>query len=101
MGKEKVLKRWNEYIERLFHNNIGEKSTIYKSRKRSVILNSEVRLALCKKKKNKAIKPDMIVKEILTALGNLGIDKITKMINKIYNSGEILEEHRKSISMHC
>lgn len=34
-------------------------------------------------KRNKAIRPGDIVREMLTALDNLGIDKFTKIINGI------------------
>ena len=53
--------------------------------------------ALAKSKRNKAAGPDGIVTEMLTALDDFGIKKITELINEIYNSGEIPEELSRSI----
>lgn len=47
-----------------------------------VVLKSEVKLALAIMNRNKAAGPDSIVIEILSVLDNLGIDKITEVINK-------------------
>lgn len=51
---------------------------MHKNIKKPVILKSEVRQALTKKKRNKE---DKIVREMLTALDDLGDDKVTKVIN--------------------
>lgn len=53
------------------------------------ILKFEVIAALIKKKTNKAAGPDGIVIEMLSALNNFNRDKITEIINEIYNSGDI------------
>lgn len=46
---------------------------------------------------NKAAGHDMIVKGMLSALDNFGIDEITEVINEIYSCGHILENLAKSI----
>ena len=46
---------------------------------------AEVRAALAKMKRNKAADPDEIVTDILTALGNFGIEKLTEFINDVYD----------------
>lgn len=55
------------------------------------ILKFEVIAALIKKKTIKAAGPDGIVIEMLSALNNFNSDKITEIINEIYNSVDILE----------
>lgn len=62
-----------------------------------VVLKSEVKLALAMMNRNKSAGPNSIVIEILSALDNLGIDKITEIINKklmtatkiLKNSGDV------------
>lgn len=48
-------------------------------------------------KRNKAGGPDEVVTEILRTLDNLHIDKVTKVIDKIYDSGKIAGELCRSI----
>lgn len=47
--------------------------------------------------RNKATGPDGIVIEMLAALDDFCIDKITDIINEIYNSGYISEDLNRSI----
>lgn len=46
---------------------------------------------------NKSAGPDEIVTEMLSPLVDFGIDKITKVINELYNAGDILKHLSKSI----
>jgi len=48
-------------------------------------------------KRNKAAGPDEIVTEMLTSLEDFGMEKLTELINKLYNSGEIPNDLSKSI----
>ncbi|XP_047482487.1 uncharacterized protein LOC125034631 [Penaeus chinensis] len=61
------------------------------------ILKSEKKAAVGKVKKNKAAGPDEIVTEMVTAMEDFGIEKLTNVINDIYGSGEIPKELSKSI----
>ena len=97
MEKDKVLQRWTEYITDLFHDNRGEKPIIRKNMEGPEILRSEVRAAIAKMKRNKTAGPDKIVIEMVTALEDFGIEKVTEVINEIYNTGEIPEDLSKSI----
>lgn len=47
------------------------------------------------KMKDKAAEPDQVVIEVVIALDDFGIVKVTGVINKIYNIGEILEHLRR------
>ena len=61
------------------------------------ILRSEMRAAMTKMKRNKTAGPDEIVIEVVTALEDIGIEKVTEVINEIYNTGEIPVDLSKSI----
>lgn len=56
----------------------------------------EAEIILAKMKRDKAAGPDEIVIEMLVALDEFDIDKITELINKIY-SGDILENLSRSV----
>ena len=61
------------------------------------ILKSEAGTAIAKMKLSKSAGPDGIVTEMITALEDYGIDKLTDVINKIYDSGEFQADLCKSI----
>lgn len=46
--------------------------------------------------RNKAVWHDRILLEIILSLNVFKVDKITEIINEIYESGDILENPRKS-----
>ena len=97
MDKSKMLERWTEYIGDLFQDNRGEKPVIKKNIDGPKILISEVRTAMSKMKNNKAAGPDEIVAEMVSALDDFGIQKLTECLNEIYDTGVIPEELSKSI----
>ena len=92
-----MLERWTEYIGDLFQDNRGEKPVIKKNIDGPKILISEVRTAMSKMKNNKATGPDEIVAEMVSALDDFGLQKLTECLNEIYDTGEIPEELSKSI----
>ena len=61
------------------------------------ILADEVRSAIRKLKKSKACGPDNISAEMLQAAEEFSTQEITKIANKIYNSGEIPRKLLQSI----
>ena len=61
------------------------------------ILKSEVTEALRSMKNNKAPGNDNIMKEFLEACGDIGISKLAKVMNKIYESGCIPQQMKESI----
>ena len=52
---------------------------------------------MSKMKNNKAAGPDEIVAEMVSALDDFGLQKLTECLNEIYDTGEIPEELSKSI----
>ena len=61
------------------------------------ILKSEVRTAIKMMRKNKAAGPDGVVIEMIEALEEYGVEKLTEIINKIYDDGKFPEDLSKSI----
>ena len=61
------------------------------------ILKSEVRTAIKMMRKNKAAGPDGVVIEMIETLEEYGVDKLTEIINKIYDDGKFPEDLSKSI----
>lgn len=61
------------------------------------ILESEVRSALAKRTRNKVAGSEGIAIEISAAMEDFCIDKIVQIINEIYNSDDIQENHSRSI----
>ena len=61
------------------------------------ILASEVGEAIRRMKSNKAAGPDGIVTEMVVALEDFGIKKLTEVINQIYKDGQFPEDLSKSI----
>ena len=61
------------------------------------ILEDEVRFALSKMKNNKAPGPDDMPSELISALEEVGIKEVTKLLNTIYDTGEIPTDTKKSI----
>ena len=97
MEKGDILNRWSEYIEELFDDNRASKPNIKKNIEGPPIMKGEVRLAIKSMKTNKATGPDGISIEMIQCLDELGVDVMTKLINKIYDTGEIPEDLTKSI----
>ena len=90
MEKERILEGWTEYIGELFSDNRGEKTTIMKQMEGPKILKSELKAAMSKMKRNKAARPDEITTEMLQALDEFGIEKLTELIDIVYDSGKFL-----------
>ena len=95
--KEQILERWTEYIGDLFADDRGDKPEIRKSMEGPEIMKEEVRATLRKMKRNKAAGPDGVVIEMILALEDFGIDKLTEILNEVYNSGEIPDDLSKSV----
>ena len=97
MEKERILERWTEYIGELFSDNRGQKPTIMKQIEGPKILKSEVKAAMSKMKRNIAVGPDEITTEMLQALDEFEVEKLTELIYIVYDSGEIPDDLSKAI----
>ena len=97
MEKEKILERWSEYIGDLYGSDRNEQFDIELDLEGPVILESEVSHAIHKTKRGKAGGPDNIVVEMLEALEEFGTEELTKILNRIYDTGHLPEDLTKSI----
>jgi hypothetical protein len=98
MEIDEVLKRWEEYVTELFKDDDrGERPVITKKIEGPPILKDEIAAAMKKMKNRKSPGTDGIMIEMLNATEDFAVDKITKLANKIYNTGYIPEEMKKSV----
>ena len=98
MNNEDILKRWAEYIEQLYDDNDRKRlNRTHMTEECLPILKHEVEAACREMKKGKATGQDGISIELIEALGDRGIDALTKIFNVIYYKGELPEELRKSV----
>ena len=105
MEKDKVMERWAEYVEpeELYRDETrGEDASIDKSQMESEVktISSEEIVAVIRDlPKGKACGSDNISAELLQCMGERGVQIMTRLINKIYQSGFIPEDFRESISV--
>ena len=81
MEKEKIKERWIEYIGELYNSQRNEHFIFNNNGEGPPILKDEVRYAMNKMKHGKAPGPDKITSEILEALEDFGLEKVTKLVN--------------------
>ena len=93
MDKEKILERWAEYIGELFEDNRKEHDVMKKNFAGPPIMKDEVREAMRKMKTGKATGPDGLSIELI----EYGIEKVTTLLNEIYDTGQIPVDISRSI----
>ena len=91
MEMEEVKDRWNEYIRELFQDQRPETVTLSTNDDGPTILKSEVECAMRGMKKGKAVGEDGVALEMILTLGEFGVIELTKLFNKIYTSGNVVE----------
>ena len=92
-----IKNRWIEYIGELFHDTQGALPHFPDSTEGPNVLKSEVQTAINMMRRNRAAGPDGIVVEMLEALEEYGVEKLTDIINRIYHGGDFPEDLHKSI----
>ena len=97
VNKDDILNRWTQYIGELYDDTRKGMPRTANVRDGPKILQSEVRSAVKGMKKNKAAGSDGVVVEMIKALEEYGLEKLTGVINKIYDEGAFPEELAKSI----
>jgi len=96
MEQEEMLQRWKEYIGELFADSRGQRPVSQK-RGGNDIMEEEIKKALDSMAKAKAAGPDGIVVEMLSALEEFGVSRITQLANKIYAEEHFPAEMCKSV----
>ena len=97
METEEVVGRWSEYISELFMDDRPADVDINYNVEGPPIMKEEVQAALQKMKAGKAVGDDGIAVEMLKALGDFAIEKITEIANIIYGNGEVTTHMCKSV----
>ena len=101
--QQRVQQRWKEYCEDLLNQeNPRERREVcaWKVLKEvEEVTEEEVKTALKKMKKGKARGPDDIPVEVWLILGDVGIEWLTKLINKVLKGEKMPDEWRKSVSI--
>jgi len=87
---------WEEYIEKLFQDVRAEEHNAMDSTSGPEIVESEVMYAVRQLRNGKAPGPDNICGELLKLIEGKGITMLTKLFNKVYLSGNLPIEWRKS-----
>jgi len=96
--KEDALNRWAEYVEELYDDrNRGEADMGDLVHEVYNISELEIKNVISGLPKDKACGEDTISAELLQCMGEEGIETVTRLINKIYTSGYIPEDFRRSI----
>ena len=95
--KKDLLLRWKEYTQELFQDDRGERPLIENANEGPSILKEEVESALKKMKNNKAAGPDEIRVELIKSLEEFGINKLTEILNEMYESGNLPDDLLKSV----
>ncbi|GFS26516.1 LINE-1 retrotransposable element ORF2 protein [Elysia marginata] len=90
MEKDKILERWAEYTHELFDDNRKFDHNVMKRNFAGLpIMKDEVRAAIRKMKAGKATGPDGVAVEMIEALEEYRVEKLTSLLNNIYDTGEI------------
>ena len=96
-AEEEIAERWMEYIKELYSDERRGQIPAIETLSGPRILESEVKSALKAMKSGKAAGSDEISSEMLRALGDNSIKRITELVNMIYNSGDLPKDLKKSI----
>ncbi|GFS27117.1 RNA-directed DNA polymerase from mobile element jockey-like [Elysia marginata] len=96
--KDKILERWAEYIHELFDDNRKHDHNVMKRNFAGPpIMKDEARAAIRKMKAGKATGPDGTAVEMIEALEEYGVEKLTSLLNEIYDTGEIPTDISRSV----
>uniref|UniRef100_A0A8D8RKC5 Craniofacial development protein 2 n=1 Tax=Cacopsylla melanoneura TaxID=428564 RepID=A0A8D8RKC5_9HEMI len=84
--QQEKKERWMQYVEELFEDDRGMMDEITGDSGPSIMEN-EVEIAIKQMKEGKAAGPDNLEIEFMKLLNETGVKKLTKMYNKIYETG--------------
>ena len=92
------MERWAEYVEELYKDeNRGQADVSDVVNEDYVIRSDGIETVIKDLPKGKACSNDNISAELLQGMGEKVLEVMTSLINKIYKSGYIPEDFRKSI----
>ena len=101
VNSEAVLKRRKEYFEKLMNeeNNREPRTeeTEVVNEEVNCVNREEVKNALRRMKKGKAVGPDELPVEVWKCMGKMGIEFLTRLFNRLLMGKRIPEEWRRSV----
>ena len=101
VNSEAVLKRWKEYFEKLINeeNNRDSRTEEEEMVNEEIICVSreEVKNALRRMKKGKAVGSDELPVEVWKCIGKMGIKFLTRLFNRILVGERMPDEWRRSV----
>jgi len=99
--KSKVIKRWQQYCEKLMASDNDNTNTINQrelwDESEPPLLRSEIEMAIKRLRNHKAAGSDDIVAEMIKATTEKGVDIIHKICSKIWTTGEWPKDWCESI----
>ena len=101
LNSEAVLKRWKEYFEKMMNeeNNRGPRTEEVEVVNKEVncVSRKEVKNALRRMKKDKAVGPDDLPVEVWKCMGKMEIKFLTRVFNRLLMGEWMPEEWRRSV----
>ena len=87
--QDQIKRRWTEYIRELYAADTKEKKPVIRKDMNSrKIDEGEIKIAMSKMKRRKAVGNDQIAYEMIEVLDEFMVSKITEIANYIYDSVE-------------
>ncbi|KAK3571078.1 hypothetical protein QTP86_001733, partial [Hemibagrus guttatus] len=100
-SEESVQRRWKEYFEELMNEEDEREKRVEGvnsvEQKVDKIRKDEVRKALKRMKSGKAVGPDDIPVEVWKCLGEVAVEFLTSLFNRVLESEKMPEEWRRSV----
>ena len=101
VNSEAVLKRWKEYFEKLMNEENNREPRTEEAevvnKEVNCVSREEVKNALRRMKKGKAVGPDELPVKVCKCMGEMGIKFLTRLFNRLLMGERMPEEWRRSV----
>ena len=101
VNSETVLKRWKEYFEKLMNEKNNREPGTEKpevvNEEVNCVSREEVKNAVKRMKKGKAVGPDELQVEVWKCMGKMGIKFLTRLFNRLLMGERMSKEWRRSV----